>query len=103
MLGAFSVLDVCQGIAQKAWCVSVLQWEFIRGPDLLDCLNRKGGALDEREACFYFCQLLRGLLFMHQTGFAHRDLKPENCVLEDSTQIVRVSSRIWGLEFGIGP
>lgn len=66
------------------------QWEFIHGPDLLECLNRHGGALSEDEAAFYFCQLLRGLLFMHQTGFAHRDLKPENCVLQDSTQVVKV-------------
>lgn len=67
-----------------------MQWEFIEGPDLLECLNRKGGPLAEGEAAFYFCQLLRGLLFMHQTGFAHRDLKPENCVLQESTKVVKV-------------
>jgi serine/threonine protein kinase len=68
----------------------LLQWEFIEGPDLLECLNRHGAALPEPEAAFYFAQLLRGLLFMHQTGFAHRDLKPENCVLEERTRVLKV-------------
>jgi serine/threonine protein kinase len=71
-----------------------LQWEFIEGPDLLECLNRHGAALPEPEAAFYFAQLLRGLLFMHQTGFAHRDLKPENCVLEERTRVLKVGCRI---------
>lgn len=66
------------------------QLELIQGPDLLECINQRGASLPEDEAAYYFCQLLRGLLFMHQTGFAHRDLKPENCVLQHKTGVVKV-------------
>lgn len=33
-------------------------------------------ALSEAEAQVVIYQLLEGLIFLHQNGFAHRDLKP---------------------------
>ena len=62
-------------------------------------MNSRGAALPEDEAAFYFCQLLRAVLFMHSTGFTHRDIKPENCVLERRSHMVKV---IWGRGGGGG-
>jgi serine/threonine protein kinase len=68
-----------------------LQYELVEGPDLLETVNARGAALPEEEAAFYFCQLLKAVLFMHSTGFTHRDIKPENCVLEKRTHMLKVS------------
>ncbi|WIA11040.1 hypothetical protein OEZ85_011193 [Tetradesmus obliquus] len=90
-----NIVQLLDVFADKERRTLVIVWEFIEGPDLLECLNRHGAALPEPEAAFYFAQLLRGLLFMHQTGFAHRDLKPENCVLEERTHVLKL------IDFGL--
>lgn len=40
-----------------------------------------GGLLTEPVARFYFKQLVDGLIYIHNKGFAHRDLKPDNLLL----------------------
>lgn len=40
-------------------CHSVLQWELVEGPDLLDLLNEHGGRMRELAAAHYFAQLVR--------------------------------------------
>lgn len=66
------------------------QWELIAGPDLLELLNEAQGRMNERAAAFYFVQLLRAVLHMHAMGYCHRDIKPENCMVERSTQRLKV-------------
>eukprot|EP00775_Hariotina_reticulata_P009979 gene9980-10134_t len=90
--GGSAVVYVAQDLQAHGQKVA-LKLELIQGPDLLECINRRGASLPEDEAAYYFCQLLRGLLFMHQTGFAHRDLKPENCVLQHRTGVVKGMGR----------
>ena len=33
--------------------------------------------LDEKEAAYFYCQLIYGLEFIHQNNISHRDLKPK--------------------------
>jgi hypothetical protein len=73
----------------------VIVWELIEGSDLLDLLNERGGRLDEAAAAFYFAQLLRGVTFIHAHGLCHRDLKPENCMVERSTNRLKI------IDFGL--
>ena len=70
------------------------QWELISGPDLLDLLNECGGCMPEDVAAFYFHQLAKGVVFMHDNGFCHRDLKPENCMVEKTTQLLKVGKEV---------
>lgn len=74
----------------------VIVWELIDGFDLLDTLNEQGGRLQEPLAAFYFAQLLCGVNFMHSTcNLSHRDLKPENCMIERSTNRLKI------IDFGL--
>eukprot|EP00889_Picochlorum_renovo_P007201 jgi/Picre1/34231/NNA_001705.t1 len=73
----------------------VIVWELITGSDLLDLLNDKGGRLQEREAAFYFAQLLQAVMFIHSHGLCHRDLKPENCMVEQATNRLKI------IDFGL--
>ena len=73
----------------------VIVWELIEGSDLLDLLNEKGGRLNERDAAFYFSQLHQAISFIHSNGLVHRDLKPENCMVEASTNKIKL------IDFGL--
>ncbi|DBA87363.1 TPA: hypothetical protein ACH3X1_004410 [Trebouxia sp. C0004] len=74
----------------------VIVWELVNGPDLLDLLNAAPDKkLPEPMVAYYFQQLINAVIFMHNHGFCHRDLKAENCVVDSSTQRVKV------IDFGL--
>lgn len=73
----------------------IIVWEIIVGPDLLDLLNECGGRMDEKDAAFYFSQLLQAVDFIHSNGLCHRDLKPENCMIDRATKMLKV------IDFGL--
>lgn len=73
----------------------ILVWELISGPDLLDLLNECGGRMPEEVAGYYFWQLLKGVVFMHDNGFCHRDLKPENCMIDKASKMLKI------IDFGL--
>lgn len=45
---------------------------------LLQCKSR----FSEKEACFYFAEMLLGLEYIHSQNVLYRDLKPENVFLD---------------------
>ena len=54
--------------------------EYCKLGDLFDYIvNNK--RLDEDEASIFFYQLINGVEYIHNLGYAHRDLKPENLLL----------------------
>ena len=68
--------------------------ELVQNGTLLEYVNR-GGKLPEKEACFYFAQMLSVINYLHtECSIAHRDLKAEN-VLLDRHKHVRV------IDFGL--
>lgn len=73
----------------------IIVWEIIVGPDLLDLLNECGGRMEEKDAAFYFSQLLQAVNFIHSNGLCHRDLKPENCMIDRATKKLKV------IDFGL--
>ena len=52
--------------------------EYLQDGDLNQYLN---SPLSEKEGQTIVFQILKGLRFMHELGFAHRDLKPAVCLL----------------------
>jgi len=61
--------------------VKYIVLELVGGGELFDFVAL-GGRLTEPVARFYFRQLIDGLGYVHNRGFAHRDLKPENLLLD---------------------
>jgi serine/threonine protein kinase len=50
--------------------------EYLEAGDFQSYLAKCRGPLQEKEAKTISKQILEGLVFMHNEGFAHRDLKP---------------------------
>ena len=68
----------------------VMQFELIRGPDLLDFLEQCGGRVPEPLAKFYFRQLVGAMKHVHALDYCHRDLKLENVMIDLQQQCVKV-------------
>ena len=45
-------------------------------------VNKK--RLEEKEAAYFYCQLIYGLEFIHKNNVSHRDLKPENLLIKEN-------------------
>ena len=60
--------------------------EYASGGELFDHIVAKT-RLDDKEACFFFQQIVSGIEYIHKLGVAHRDLKPENLLLDCNKNI----------------
>jgi serine/threonine protein kinase len=60
--------------------------ELARGGELFDFIALTG-QFKEKEARFFFRQLIDGLDYMHMNGYSHRDLKAENILLDKKFNI----------------
>ena len=68
----------------------ILILELVRGCDLLEVINRAGGRLPEHLARHYFLQLMKGVTKLHESNLCHRDLKPENCMVDETSNTLKV-------------
>ena len=54
----------------------------------MDCPDRLSTArpqrVAERQACYFFHQIIDGVDYLHRKEVTHRDLKPENLLLQES-------------------
>lgn len=58
------------------------------------------GCLDEKDARFYFRQILEGMLYCHSRQLCHRDMKLENLLLDASNQQVKITVSPFTCWFG---
>ena len=60
--------------------------EYVSGGELFNYIvvNEK---LNEKEASFFFCQLINGIKEIHKKKICHRDIKPENLLLTEKKLI----------------
>lgn len=63
--------------------------EYAAGGELFDFVAETG-KFSEKVTRTYFHQMMNGLHYMHDKGFAHRDIKPENLLLT-STFILKIA------------
>lgn len=82
-------------VVQEGEGILILVWELVKGLDVLDYLNSRGGVMSEEEARGFFKQLLSGIACIHENGFCHRDIKPENCMIETATGTLKI------IDFGL--
>ena len=57
-----------------------LVMDFLQGGELFFHLKRRG-LIIEKDARFYFGEMILAIEFLHSQGIIHRDLKPENVLL----------------------
>ncbi|VDP05511.1 unnamed protein product [Soboliphyme baturini] len=63
--------------------------EYASGGELFDRIEPDIG-MKERDAQFFFRQLIDGMEYIHSKGVAHRDIKPENLLLT-SKDVLKIS------------
>jgi len=58
--------------------------ELMEGGDIYQLIKKRPD-LTEKDACYFFNQILRAVHFLHCNGVVHRDIKPENLLLTDKS------------------
>ena len=57
--------------------------EYAGGGELFDYVAETG-KFSEKVARTYFHQMMNGVHYMHERGYANRDIKPENLLLSNN-------------------
>ena len=63
--------------------------ECAEGGELFDYIVKQG-RLKEKEAAFFYCQIMEAVEFLHGKKIAHRDLKPENLLLSKDNKTIKI-------------
>lgn len=79
-----NVVNLLEVLASRSKIFIVL--EYISGGELFDKIV-EAGKFDEKQARYYFRQLVYGVKFCHDQGVCHRDLKPENLLLDQDDNL----------------
>ena len=62
--------------------------EFCAGGELFFRLNNiPNGKMSEKQAKFYFAEILEAIQYLHDNEILYRDLKPENIVIDESGHV----------------
>jgi serine/threonine protein kinase len=61
--------------------VYAIELELAENGDLFDTIQKTGN-FSEKDARFYFHQLVNGIEYIHDKGYWHRDIKTENLLLD---------------------
>lgn len=69
-----NIVNMIEVLASKTKIFIVL--ELVTGGELFEKIVNVG-KLQEKEAKFYFMQLIDSIEYCHKLGICHRDLKPE--------------------------
>jgi hypothetical protein len=67
--------------------------EYCNRGNLLSMLTSLDKYLSEREARWYFQQIIFGLDYCHQSGVVNRDVKPANVVLHEGPSLQEVNTQ----------
>ena len=60
--------------------------EYCPGGELFDYIVDRD-RLCEAESRKFFRQIVAGVTYIHEAGYAHRDLKPENILIDEDHQL----------------
>lgn len=62
------------------------------GGDIYQKIKEKN-EMSETYICYIFCQILKGMRFLHLNDVIHRDIKPDNILISDNSQfpVVRLA------------
>lgn len=63
------------------WDYFFIVSEYVDGSDLHSYISKVGGAINPDSLWPIILQLLRGLAFIHEAGYAHKDIKLENIMI----------------------
>jgi len=62
--------------------VNYIAMDYAENGEIFDFIA-ESGKFSEKEARYYFHQLIEALEYMHGEGYYHRDIKPENLLLDE--------------------
>nr|CCA21302.1 protein kinase putative [Albugo laibachii Nc14] len=83
--GHENVIRMLDEIEHDGYLYIVL--EFCARGELFDVIQSSAeGRLDTMDAARYFRQIINGVRYLHQSGYAHRDLSLENVLLTDDDE-----------------
>ena len=90
------------GVMQSVCLAVSVQCELVGESQLMELVEEQDGRMPEDMAAFYFVQLLRAVLFIHEKGFCHYNITAKRCMVERKTRTLKVGTGRGGRGGGKG-